>query len=101
MVNVDPNVSLLVARMVSESGELDVAAEKVAAKARGLASSHTKSGSYQSSFGTERVPGKKGVSDVVAYNDDKAAIPIEFGHTMKNGKFVPGLGVMMTAAHSV
>ena len=90
MASVDKNAGVIIARMVSASGELDKAAEKVVQRARQNAAGHTKTGHYSSSFGTAKVPGKKGVVDTVAYNDDPAAMSIEFGHYTKGGKFVPG-----------
>lgn len=89
-VDLDRDLGVIIARMVSDSGALDAAAEKIVAKAKTVAAPHVKTGHYMNSFGVEKVPGKKGVVDSVAFNDDPAAISIEFGHQRKDGSFEPG-----------
>lgn len=101
MVDLDADLSTQVARMVSDSGELRKAARLVENRARSLAGSHVKTGNYVSSFGTSATPGKSGVTDYVAYNDDPQAAIIEFGHNTRSGKRVPGQHIMIQAAHSV
>lgn len=100
MVDLDSDLSTQVARMVSDSGELRSAARKVETRARAKAARHVKSGNYASSFGVEPTPGKKGVTDYVAYNDDPQAAIIEFGHNTPNGKRVPGQHIMIEAANT-
>ena len=101
MVDLDADLSTRVARMVSESGALRQAAGKVEDSARAAAARHIKTGKYVSSFGVSPVPGKKGVIDYIAYNDDPQAAIIEFGHNTKSGRRVPGQYIMIQAAHHV
>lgn len=99
MVDLDRDLSTQVARMVSDSGELRKAARQVETGAMALAARHVKTGKYASSFGVSSVPGKKGVIDYIAYNDDPQAAIIEFGHNTKSGRRVPGQYIMIQAAH--
>lgn len=98
MVQLDNDVHIAAARLVSSSGELRSAADQIAAKARGLAASHNKTGNYASSFGVEPSgPGANGVTDYVVYNDDPAAKFIEFGHKNRDGGRTEGLHIMQRA----
>ncbi len=78
------------AQIAGEDPAMDAAAERIAANARGLAASHRVSGDYIGGIGVERIPGKRGVTDRIAFVDDPAAAHIEFGHMTRLGRGVHG-----------
>lgn len=78
------------ARIAGEDAAMDAAAAKVEATVRGLAAAHNVTGNYLSGVGTERTPGKRGVTDRLVYVDDPAAAHIEFGHLTRRGKDMQG-----------
>lgn len=97
-VSINRNASLIAARMAGESSAMDVAAERVANKARELARQHVETGHFEASIHTAKTPGRGGVTDRVAYTDDPAALSIEFGHVTSTGKRVPGQLIFTRAA---
>lgn len=105
MAEVYKIAAILAARIAGESPVMDAAAEMVASAARSLAASHNVTGDYLSGIGTERTPGKRGVTDRLAYVDDPAATFIEWGHLTRGGKdstgprqWVDGLHIFGRAA---
>lgn len=95
MAKVYKGVGTKLARLVGESSAMDIAAEKVKARAVANAATHHKTGAYSDNFHTGRVRGKRGVTDREVYNDHPAAAAIEFGHFAENrdgtlGRYVPG-----------
>lgn len=68
------------------NGTVHTVAEKIKARAEGLATAHVETGAYANSFGVEA----DGDLDYIVYNDDPAAVSIEYGHTTKAGMHVAG-----------
>jgi hypothetical protein len=84
---------------------MDIAANGIAQIARSLAAAHNVTGEFINGIGTERIAGKKGVTDRIAFVDHSAAFSIEFGHQTRLGKnmrgprrFVEGLHIFGRAA---
>ena len=93
------------AQIAGEDAEMDRVATAGAALARAIAGGHRVTGSYLRGIGTERTPGKRGVTDRLFYVDDPAAAHIEFGHLTRGGeeligprRWVEGLHIFGRAA---
>lgn len=105
MAQVYKVAGIYAAQIAGEDPAMDAAADLVLARARATAAQHRITGEYSANMGTERVPGKRGVTDRIVYTDDPAATHIEWGHVarMPKGihgpaKWVPGLHIMGRAA---
>lgn len=95
VADVDEDVGITIAKLPGVQALQASAAADIMVKAQALASESTDTGNYQASFGVDTEPGPDGVTDYVVYNDDPAAVIIEYGHMTrptKNspGTFVPG-----------
>lgn len=90
MAEVYKIASILAARIAGEDPAMDSAAAKVESSARSLAAAHRLTGNYLSGIGSERTPGKRGVTDRLVYVDDPAAAHIEFGHLTRGGAEMDG-----------
>lgn len=90
-----------VAKLPSVQPLLDRGAAKILAKAKQNAAVHFKTGEYSNSLGVASVPGKKGVVDRMVYSTDPAAVPIEFGHLTKGGRFITGQRILLNALYGV
>ncbi len=93
MVRIYTDAGKVAAKIVSDSGAVKDAAEDIARLARIEASKHIDDGDYIGSIEVDGRPGEgRGsyVMDWVARATDPAAVPIEYGHTKKNGTRVPG-----------
>lgn len=105
MAQVYRSAPIQAAVLAGQSHEMDVIAESIADAARGLAASHTVTGEYLAGIGTDRIRGKRGVTDRIAYVDHEAAASIEFGHVQGYRKgftgppeYVEGLHIFARAA---
>lgn len=94
MARVFRNANGAAAHMPGVGPLLDKAAEEILGRARANAASHVRSGQYQASLGISR-----GKLDRYVYSDDPQAIPIEFGHVTKSGRYVPGQHILIDALH--
>lgn len=74
--------------------EVRAAAELVLARAQALAAVHRLSGRYSASLKVQA----SGSLDYDVVATDPAAVPIEFGHTTKHGRQVPGQYILTRAA---
>ena len=110
MAEVFKNVPNQVARMAGTSLEMDVVAGKLLAIAKGRAIKHRLTGAYMAQLKIENVPGKKGVRDRLVVAGDKAAMSIEYGHTVRTGnddpskpdlKWVPGQFILTGAINAI
>lgn len=90
MAQVYKIAAIQAAQIAGEDSAMDTAAAKVEATVRALAAAHNVTGSYLSGIGTERTPGKRGVTDRLIFVDDPAAEHIEFGHLTRRGKDMHG-----------
>lgn len=101
-----------VARMAGNDQEMDRVAKKLYTLARARAEQHRLTGVYISKLSIKNVPGKKGVRDRMVIAGDKAAMSIEYGHTvrirrkdiMKNGpeyRWVPGQYILTGAIAAI
>lgn len=102
MAEVYRDASLRVAKLAGVQNEQAAAARAIMTRAVGLAAESADTGAYASSFGVTAEAGPNGVVDFVVYNDDPAAVIIEYGHmtpATKNspGTFVPGKHVLRRA----
>lgn len=98
MAQVYKNAGTLAARIAGEDPEMDRVAAATASKARALAAAHKNTGKFAASITTERIKGKRGVTDRAVSATDPAALHIELGHTAKNGRWVEGLHILGRAA---
>jgi hypothetical protein len=105
MAQVYKVAGILAARIAGEDPAMDAAASAVADAARALAASHNVTGEYLNGIGTDRIRGKRGVTDRIAYVDHEAAASIEFGHEqgfrkgfVGPGRYVEGLHIFGQAA---
>lgn len=90
-----------VAKIVSASGALQEAAERVKATAVQIAQSNRLTGAYISAMAVETIPGKRGVRDAAVVNTDPAAHIIESGYlkpTKSGTKRVAGQFILTRAA---
>lgn len=99
MVDVDPKAAIKVAMLPGVQGLLTATAHRIKATAEALAAESVRTGHYASSFGVETVPGEDGVDDRLVYNDDDAAVVIEYGHMTppsetSPGTYVPGKNIL-------
>lgn len=96
MATVYKGTGTKIARMAGRDAVMDVAAEKVRARAAANAAAHRDTGEYSGNFKVKSVRAKAGgVKDRMVYNDHRAALAIEYGHFAVNGsgelgRFVPG-----------
>lgn len=98
-----------VARMAGNDPEMDRVAKKLYTIARGRAEAHRLTGAYISRLSVKNVPGKKGVRDRMIYAGDKAAMSIEYGHSVRidsegngyNFKWVPGQYILTGAINAI
>lgn len=90
MAQVYKVAGILAAQIAGEDPAMDIAAERVADAARAFAAPHNVTGEYLAGIGTERIRGKRGVTDRIAYVDHEAAASIEFGHQTRVGEGVHG-----------
>jgi hypothetical protein len=93
------SAAITAAQIAGEDSAMDVAADGVASRARSFAAGH---GGLMADIGTERTPGKRGVTDRIAYLDHAWAAAIEFGHLTRPGEhahrqWVEGLHIMRRA----
>lgn len=104
------NVPNQVARMAGNSEEMDVAANKLLSLARARALKHRLTGAYLSQLKVQNVAGKKGVRDRLVIAGDKAAMSIEYGHTVRTNnddpskadlKWVPGQFILTGAINEI
>ena len=77
--------------------ELTVAAEGILQRAEELAAQHIDSDRYRSSLRVRNVPGKSGVRDRLVESTDPGAVPIEYGHLTRGGRYVPGQYILTRA----
>lgn len=100
MVDVDPKAAVKVAMLPGVQGLLTATAHRIKASGEAIAAAEaTDTGHYASSFGVETVPGEDGVDDRLVYNDDDAAVVIEYGHmtppsATSPGTYVPGKNIL-------
>lgn len=99
MADVYGGTGVKIARLPGVQPELEAAAQKILARARGGASPHVETGHYISSLGVRSIPGKSGVIDREVYNDDQAAVFIEYGHATRDGGWVPGQRILLNALY--
>lgn len=95
MATVYKGTGTRIARMAGRDAVMDVAAEKVRARAAANAAVHRETGEYSGNFKVKSVRAKAGgVKDRMVYNDHPAAFAIEFGHVARTtrgpARFVPG-----------
>jgi hypothetical protein len=69
--------------MAGNHEEMDIVAKKLYVLARARAESHRLTGDYIRKLSVKNVPGKKGVRDRMVIAGDKAAMSIEYGHTVR------------------
>lgn len=102
-------VPTAVARMAGNHSEMDVVANRLYRIAFVLATGHRLTGNYLSKLSVKNVPGKKGVRDRMVYAGDKAAMSIEYGHSVRieggkndaNFKWVPGQYILTGAINAI
>lgn len=99
MAQVYKGAGTKVAKLPGIQPELDKAARTILNRAKGLAARRADSGRYLRSLNAVTVPGKKGVKDRLVYSSDPGAIPIEFGHISRSGKWVPGQRILLSALY--
>lgn len=102
MASVKRNADVKCAMLPGVQGLLTATAHRIKATGEALAAESIQTGNYASSFGVETVPGERGVEDRLVYNDDEAAVVIEYGHltppTEKSpGTYVPGKHILRRA----
>lgn len=95
MATVYKGTGTKIARMAGRDAVMDVAAEKVRARAAANAAAHRDTGEYSGNFKVKSVRAKAGgVTDRMVYNDHSAALAIEYGHAARTtrgpARFVPG-----------
>jgi hypothetical protein len=99
-----------VARMAGNDSEMDVVAKKLYTLALRKAVTHRLTGNYIANLKIKNVPGKKGVRDRMVIAGDKAAMSIEYGHAVRQGKaghnesnfkWVPGQYILTGAIASI
>lgn len=106
------NVSLMAARMAGNDPQMDQFAAQLLAKVTARAIRHRLTGEYISKLSVKNVPGKKGVRDRLVIAGDKAAISIEYGHSVRynrnsttrnsfNFKWVPGQFILSGALNEM
>lgn len=69
------------------------AAERAAGLASAAAASHSETGEYAASFRVR----KANSLDYEVYSVDPDSVPKEFGHHAPNGRFVEGVGALISA----
>lgn len=106
MATVYRGIGTTVARMAGNHPEMDRVAGLLLGFAKGNAVSHIDTSAYIRKLHVINAPGKKGVRDRLVVAGDKAAISIEYGHTMvvkspgRNGydfRWVPGQYILTHA----
>lgn len=102
MASVGKKVGVEVAKLAGVQGLMTAQAHRIKATAEALAAESARTGHYASSFGVETVPGEQGVPDRLVYNDDEAAVVIEYGHMTpasetSPGRYVPGKHILRRA----
>lgn len=101
-----------VARIAGNDPEMDRVAKKLYTLALGRAVAHRLTGDYISKLSVKNVPGKKGVRDRMVIAGDKAAMSIEYGHSVRfnrtsteknayNFKWVPGQFILTGAINAI
>lgn len=103
---INANAGVVAARMCGDSELMTRLCQPLVDAARGLAAAHVLTGSYESSFGVDRIRGRKGVTDRAVYNSDPQSHIIEDGHLQygkdDNGeltvRFVDGLHILRRVA---
>lgn len=86
MAYVYRSASLTAARICGDDPVMDIAAGMLLGLAKARAVDHILTGAYISQLFTTRAPGKKGVTDRLVVAGDKAAISIEYGHSVRINK---------------
>lgn len=71
-----------IARMVGNHAVMDETAHEIMQIVMARAIAHRLTGEYIEHLSVKNVPGKKGVRDRIIEAADKAAVSIEFGHTV-------------------
>lgn len=102
MASVNRNADIKCAMQPGVQGLMTAQAHRIKATAEALAAESVETGHYASSFGVETVPGERGVADRLVYNDDEAAVVIEYGHMTppsetSPGTYVPGKHILRRA----
>jgi hypothetical protein len=99
--------------MAGNDPEMDRVADRLHRIAFTLAVGHRLTGNYLSKLSVKNVPGKKGVRDRMVIAGDKAAMSIEYGHSVRfnrgknaeknsyNFKWVPGQYILTGAIRAV
>lgn len=109
---INRNASLVAARIAGDEPIMDVAAAMLLAIAKARATEHILTGEYISKLSMRKARGKKGVKDRLVVAGDKAAISIEFGHSVRtnrtkknrnqpNFKWVPGQFILTGAINEM
>lgn len=97
MARVNKNAGTLAAQIAGEMSEMDDAEHRLEAAVRSEAERHRRTGAFQASINSGRVPGKRGVTDREVWTDDPAAWSIEYGHRAPDGTDVPGKFIFTNA----
>ena len=99
MAKVFPNAAIDAARVAGLHPGMDQAMRKVESAVRAEAAKHTRTGAFERSIQSGRVPGPKGVTDRAVWTNTPEAWSIEFGHVNnRSGKHVVGNFVFTNAA---
>lgn len=112
MATVYRNVSHVAARIAGNHPIMDKTAATVLGKVTARAIRHRLTGAYISQLSVKNVPGKKGVRDRLVIAGDKAALSIEYGHSVRynrnnptpnvpNFKWVPGQFILTGAINEM
>jgi len=95
MATVYRDAHVTLARIASESAEMDAAADLVHDAVRARAVQHRDTGNYLRNLGIVTVTTRRGVKDRLIVADDEDAQLIEFGGVVKaTGRVIPGLHIM-------
>lgn len=113
MASVDRNASLVAARMCGNDAVMDETAAELLALAHARALQHVLTGAYISQLSVANVAGRKGVRDRLVIAGDKAAVSIEYGHSVRinrgpnalqnsmNFRWVPGQFILSGAMNAM
>lgn len=99
MAKVYPNAALDAARVAGLHPGMDRAMRKLESAVHAEAAKHTRTGAFERSIQSGRVPGPKGVTDRAVWTNTPEAWSIEFGHVNnRSGDHVTGNFVFTNAA---